>query len=110
MSKEKPGLIQGWWLKDLLPVGCSHGLTDGWFHERNKQWPGMAMSIRIKEGTLHTEQSKFQEVNCFESTDHGNVLVLDGAIQCCSSDEFSWVVQAPMPNECRLKRIAGIKR
>ncbi|MDI1488523.1 MAG: saccharopine dehydrogenase (NADP+, L-glutamate-forming) [Ramalina farinacea] len=72
MAEETQGLIQ-----------------DGWFHERNKQWPGKALSIQMKEGTVHIEQSQFQQVICFESTHHGNVLVLDGAIQCCSSDEFS---------------------
>lgn len=37
---------------------------------------------------LHVEKSKFQDVLVFESTSHGNVLVLDGAIQCVENDEF----------------------
>lgn len=31
-----------------------------------------------------------QDVLVFESTNHGNVLVLDGAIQCVEKDEFSY--------------------
>lgn len=36
------------------------------------------------------EKSKWQEVICFESTKHGKVLVLDGAIQCVEDDEYSY--------------------
>lgn len=64
---------------------------DGWFHERNSQWPGIALSLRVKK-VLHEEQSQFQKVLVFESTNHGNVLVLDGAIQCVEHDEFAYVV------------------
>ncbi|KAK4700097.1 hypothetical protein P7C70_g6158, partial [Phenoliferia sp. Uapishka_3] len=38
------------------------------------------MTLRVKK-ILHMEQSVYQDVLVFESTDHGNVLVLDGAIQ-----------------------------
>lgn len=38
------------------------------------------MTLRVKK-ILHVEKSLFQDVLVFESTDHGNVLVLDGAIQ-----------------------------
>jgi spermidine synthase len=38
------------------------------------------MTLRVKK-VLHTEKSLYQDVLVFESTDHGNVLVLDGAIQ-----------------------------
>lgn len=39
---------------------------------------------------LHVEKSKYQDVLVFESNNHGNVLVLDGAIQCVENDEFSY--------------------
>ncbi|GAA5974029.1 hypothetical protein JCM11641_008222 [Rhodosporidiobolus odoratus] len=69
-------------------------VVDGWFREISEQWPGdgtagQAMTLRVKK-ILHTEKSLFQDVLVFESTDHGNVLVLDGAIQCVERDEFSY--------------------
>lgn len=47
------------------------------------------MSLQVNK-VLHVEKSKFQDVLVFESTSHGNVLVLDGAIQCVENDEFSY--------------------
>lgn len=38
------------------------------------------MTLRVKK-IVHVEKSLYQDVLVFESTDHGNVLVLDGAIQ-----------------------------
>lgn len=61
---------------------------DGWFREISPQWPGQAMSLQVRQ-ILHVEQSKFQDVLVFESETYGNVLVLDGAIQCTERDEFS---------------------
>ncbi|PKI83458.1 hypothetical protein MVES_002408 [Malassezia vespertilionis] len=64
-------------------------IRDGWFYEISPQWPGQAMSLQVRR-ILHTEQSKFQDVLVFESETYGNVLVLDGAIQCTERDEFSY--------------------
>ncbi|GAA5853441.1 hypothetical protein JCM8547_002458 [Rhodosporidiobolus lusitaniae] len=69
-------------------------IVDGWFREISEQWPGdgtagQAMTLRVKK-VLHVEKSLYQDVLVFESTDHGNVLVLDGAIQCVERDEFSY--------------------
>lgn len=47
------------------------------------------MTLRVKK-VLHHEKSKYQDVLIFESTDHGNVLVLDNVIQCVERDEFSY--------------------
>ena len=38
---------------------------------------------------LHTERSDYQDVLVFESETYGNVLVLDGVIQCSERDEFA---------------------
>ena len=54
-------------------------IHDGWFHEENPQWPGQAMSLRVRR-ILHHEKSQYQDVLVFESETYGNVLVLDGAI------------------------------
>lgn len=67
-------------------------IVDGWFREINDQWPGEAHTLKVKK-ILHVEQSQYQDVLVFESTNHGNVLVLDGALQCVERDEFSYQEQ-----------------
>ncbi|KAF3927364.1 hypothetical protein ABW21_db0204007 [Orbilia brochopaga] len=63
--------------------------TDGWFREINDMWSGQAMTLKVKQ-ILHHEKSLYQDVLVFESTDYGNVLVLDNVIQCTERDEFSY--------------------
>ena len=62
--------------------------SDGWFREISSQWPGQAMTLKVNK-ILHTEKSLYQDVLVFESATYGNVLVLDGVIQCTERDEFS---------------------
>ncbi|KAF3940439.1 hypothetical protein ABW19_dt0204641 [Dactylella cylindrospora] len=62
---------------------------DGWFREISHMWPGQAMTLKVKK-ILHHEKSLYQDVLVFESTDYGNVLVLDHVIQCTERDEFSY--------------------
>ncbi|WFC95020.1 saccharopine dehydrogenase (NADP+, L-glutamate-forming) [Malassezia brasiliensis] len=87
-------------------------IRDGWFHEISPQWPGQAMSLKVRR-ILHTEQSKYQDVLVFESETYGNVLVLDGAIQCTERDEFSYqemIAHLPInshPNPKRVLIIGG---
>lgn len=64
-------------------------IQDGWFREVSEMWPGQAMTLRVKK-ILHHEKSKYQDVLIFESTDYGNVLVLDHVIQCTERDEFAY--------------------
>lgn len=78
MSQEFPQGLNG---MDLI--------VDGWFHERGELWPGQAMSLQVKE-VLYHGRSDFQDVLVFESTNHGNVLVLDGVIQVTERDEFAY--------------------
>lgn len=46
---------------------------------------------RVKK-VLHQEKSLYQDVLVFESETYGNVLILDGAIQCTERDEFSYAL------------------
>jgi spermidine synthase len=62
--------------------------SDGWFREISSQWPGQAMTLKVNK-ILHKEKSLYQDVLVFESATYGNVLVLDGVIQCTERDEFS---------------------
>ncbi|KAI3651723.1 hypothetical protein MP228_003026 [Amoeboaphelidium protococcarum] len=63
-----------------------------WFGETTALWPGQQMSLKLADGSkiLHHEKSLYQDVLAFKSSDYGNVLVLDGVIQCTERDEFSY--------------------
>ena len=61
----------------------------GWFHENNTLWPGQTTCLEVNE-ILHKEQSQFQDVLVFQSTHHGNVLVLDSVVQASERDEFAY--------------------
>lgn len=87
-------------------------VRDGWFREESPQWPGQAMSLKVRR-ILHCERSLYQDVLVFESETYGNVLVLDGAIQCTERDEFSYqemIAHLPInshPNPRRVLVIGG---
>lgn len=51
------------------------------------------MTLKVKK-VLHVEKSLYQDVLVFESETYGNVLVLDGVIQCTERDEFSYAPSA----------------
>ncbi|TIC26651.1 saccharopine dehydrogenase [Wallemia mellicola] len=95
-------------------MSLTHPAVDnnGWFHEISPQWPGQALSLKVNK-ILHVEKSKYQDVLVFESESYGNVLVLDGAVQCTERDEFSYqemIAHLPMashPNPERVLVIGG---
>ena len=47
------------------------------------------MTLKVNR-ILHVEKSLYQDVLVFESETYGNVLILDGVIQCTERDEFSY--------------------
>ncbi|XP_015738191.2 spermidine synthase [Coturnix japonica] len=69
--------------------GAAALIREGWFRETCRLWPGQAMSLQVEE-LLHHQRSRYQEILVFRSTTYGNVLVLDGVIQCTERDEFSY--------------------
>ncbi|KAE9555166.1 hypothetical protein FO519_001661 [Halicephalobus sp. NKZ332] len=75
-------------------------------------WPGQAFSLQIDEVLFH-EKSKYQDVLVFKSKTYGNVLILDGIIQCTERDEFAYqemLAHLPMfahPNPKRVLIIGG---
>lgn len=87
-------------------------IVDGWFREINTQWPGQALTIKVSQ-ILHHEKSLFQDVLVFASETYGNVLVLDGVVQCTERDEFSYqemITHLPMashPNPQEVLVIGG---
>ena len=87
-------------------------IIDGWFHERGVMWPGQAMSLKVAK-VLYHGRSKYQDVLVFESTHHGNVLVLDGVIQVTERDEHAYqemIAHLPLyahPNPKKVLVIGG---
>ncbi|VIO94184.1 Uncharacterized protein BM_BM13871 [Brugia malayi] len=55
----------------------------------NHIWSGQAFSLKVDKVLAH-ERSKYQDILIFKSSTHGNVLVLDGVIQCTEHDEFAY--------------------
>uniref|UniRef100_G3NVJ1 Spermidine synthase n=1 Tax=Gasterosteus aculeatus aculeatus TaxID=481459 RepID=G3NVJ1_GASAC len=64
-------------------------IKDGWFTESCALWPGQALSLQVEE-VLYQKKSDFQDIMVFKSKTYGNVLVLDGVIQCTERDEFAY--------------------
>ncbi|KAF8523482.1 saccharopine dehydrogenase [Hysterangium stoloniferum] len=85
-------------------------IRDGWFREISSQWPGMAMTLKVVK-ILHVEKSKYQDVLVFLSETFGNVLVLDGVIQCTERDEFSYqemIAHIPLASHPNPKKVLVI--
>ena len=61
---------------------------DGWYHERNIQWPGQAQSLKVKEILLEKKTQAGQDMVIFDSENWGRVMLLDGAIQITERDEL----------------------
>ena len=65
-------------------------IVDGWFRELNDTcFPGQAFTLKVDKILYHTK-SEFQDILVFKSTHYGNVLVLDGIVQCTERDEFAY--------------------
>lgn len=83
--------IKDGWFTELSPDqrGPSQGCGDNCQENSGGSWRGQAFSLQIKKILFH-EKSKYQDVLVFESESYGNVLVLDGIIQCTDRDEFAY--------------------
>ncbi|KIO23465.1 hypothetical protein M407DRAFT_244763 [Tulasnella calospora MUT 4182] len=85
-------------------------IQDGWFREISSQWPGQAMTLKVVK-ILHVEKSLYQDVLVFLSETYGNVLVLDGVIQCTERDEFSYqemITHIPLGSHPNPKKVLVI--
>lgn len=71
------------------PLNSASLIENGWFLEKNQQWPGQANALQVKEVLLH-KKTDFQDLLVFESATWGKVLVLDGVIQITERDEMSY--------------------
>lgn len=70
-----------------------------WFSEHCPMWPGMALSVHVTEKLLDTVTS-FQRLEVFRTETYGNMLVLDGKIQCTERDEFAYHEMLVHPAMC----------
>lgn len=61
-------------------------LDENWFTEICKE-AGSAYSLRIKE-KLHSEQSPFQRIDIYDTTDWGRLMVIDGFTMVTARDNF----------------------
>ncbi len=66
-----------------------NSIKNGWFSEICPMWPGAALSLEIKE-VLYSQASKFQQIDLYQTRNHGRMLVLDEIIQLTESDEFAY--------------------
>jgi spermidine synthase len=57
-----------------------------WFSEQH-DYSGSSIGFRIKQ-RLHAEQTPFQAIEIYESTDWGNVMVIDGCMMVTTRDNF----------------------
>jgi len=57
-----------------------------WFTEVHEQG-GTAFSLRVR-GKLHSEQSPYQHIDIWETTDFGNLMTIDGFVMLTSRDNF----------------------
>lgn len=60
-----------------------------WFHETNDSFPGQSFGLEVV-CILHHYKSPYQDILVFESATFGNVLVLNGIVQCTEKDEFAY--------------------
>lgn len=61
-----------------------------WFQEKSEDsFPGQRFCLEV-ERVLHHSHSEFQDILIFQSKTFGNVLVLNGIIQCTEKDEFAY--------------------
>ncbi|KAM9243792.1 spermidine synthase [Dugong dugon] len=87
-------------------------IREGWFRETCRLWPGQALSLQVEQ-LLHHQRSQYQDILVFRSKTYGNVLVLDGVIQCTERDEFSYqemIANLPLcshPNPRKVLIIGG---
>lgn len=73
-------------------------IKDGWFREQSSSFSGQSFALKVDKILLN-KKSEFQDILVFKSSTYGNVLVLDGIIQCTERDEFSYqemIAHVPM--------------
>jgi len=80
-----------------------------WFTEQH-DYSGSSIGFRIRQ-RLHAEQTPFQAIEIYESTDWGNVMVIDGCMMVTTRDNFLYHEMMSHPalfTHARAKRVVII--
>src|SRR6476620_31412 len=80
-----------------------------WLHE-NFEHTGSAFGLRITR-KLEEVQSPFQKIEMYESTDWGNVMLIDGAMMVTTRDNFFYhemMAHAPLYTHADPKHVVII--
>ena len=64
-------------------------MSDGWFSEICPMWPGISLSLQVDK-LLYSKASQYQQIDVYQTRNHGRMLVLDGIIQLTEFDEFAY--------------------
>ena len=63
-----------------------HALDNNWFSEAHAG-SNSAISFKIKR-LLHSEKTPYQTIDIYETTDWGNLMVIDGCVMLTTRDNF----------------------
>jgi spermidine synthase len=80
-----------------------------WFTEQH-DYSGSSIGFRVQR-RLHAEQTPFQSIEIYESTDWGNVMVIDGCMMVTTRDNFLYHEMMSHPalfTHARAKRVVII--
>ena len=82
-----------------------------WFHETSDDaFPGQSFGLEVVE-ILNHSTSPYQDILVFKSATFGNVLVLNGIIQCTEKDEFAYqelITHVPIMSHPKPSRVLVI--
>lgn len=81
--------MPGYAFKDSEHMKNLNKIKNRWFSEICPMWPGIALSLEITQ-TLYSKKSLFQQIDLYETRQHGRMLVLDGIIQLTQFDEYTY--------------------
>lgn len=83
---------------------------DLWFEENMPE--GWGLKVRV-ERTIESVQSQFQKIDLFQTGGMGKMLVIDGKVQLCELDEFTYhemIAHVPLvahPNPRKVMVVGG---
>ncbi len=69
-----------------MSAQATPGGTQPWFNEQH-DYSGSSIGFRVKQ-LLHSEQTPFQSIEIYETTDWGNLMVIDGCTMVSTRDNF----------------------
>ncbi len=81
---------------------------DLWFTENHTK--GLKFTIKV-DRHLYSEKSYYQQIDIFDTTEFGRMLVLDGCVMITEKDEFMYhemIVHVPMAVNPDIKRVLVI--